>query len=229
MGYSMRVLVVDDEELILEFLERSLKLDKHIVDTARDGLNAFEKASRQSYDVIVLDVIMPHKNGIEVCRDLRHANVHTPILMLTSRDNESSRIEGLDSGADDYLTKPFSYNELTARLRALMRRPRPVQPAELNVGNLRLDPIKKIIYKNDEALALRPKEYALLEYLMRNPGKVISREEFLKNVWYTSAHNASNRLEVCMYHIRGKVNGNEEQPLLKTIRGYGYVLGGIQA
>lgn len=220
----MRILVVDDEELVVEFLKRSLRFDKHIVDVAYNGQTGFQKALQHSYDVIVLDVVMPHKDGLTTCRDLRKAGIHTPILMLTSRVAESERIAGLDSGADDYLAKPFSYDELMARLRALTRRPPAVIAPELRVGTLWLDPIKKVIYQGNEPLDLRPKEYALLEYLMRHPGKVISREEFLRDVWYISAHNASNRLEVCIHNIRTKVNAQTNGAILKTIRGYGYVL-----
>ncbi len=223
----MRVLIVDDEELVLEFLERSLKLDKYIVDKASNGLDAYEKALKNNYDVVVLDVIMPMRNGLDVCRDLRKAGVHTPIIILTSRDSRESRIEGLDAGADDYLIKPFSYHELEARLRALSRRPRPMQPDILRVGPLSLDPAKKLILLDDEVLNLRPKEYALLGYLMRNAGKVISREDLLMNVWMIPASNASNRLEVCMYHIRGKVNAKGQ--ILTTIRGYGYMVKAPQA
>ncbi len=222
----MRVLIADDEELVIEFLERSLRLDKHIVDTAKNGLEVLEKAKDNCYDVIVTDVIMPVKNGMEVCRELRLNNVHTPIIMLTSRDSEAARITGLNAGADDYLTKPFSYKELEARIRAVTRRPHPLQAEIIEAGTITLDGAKKLITLSGEPLELRPKEYALLEYLVRNEGKVVSKEELLKNVWRISATNASNRLEVCMYHLRNKVNDGAKKQVLKTIRGYGYVLEG---
>ncbi len=219
----MRILIADDEELIIEFLERSLRIDKHVVDVARNGLEVMQKTEANTYDVIITDVIMPVKNGLEVCKELRENGVHTPIIMLTSRDTEAARISGLDAGADDYLTKPFSYKELSARVRAVARRPQNVAPTQLTVGPLSLDPVRKVISLDDSRIELRPKEYALLEYLMRNASKVVSKEELLKNVWLITANNASNRLEVCMHHIRGKVNTDDRQ-VLKTIRGYGYVI-----
>lgn len=220
----MRVLIADDEELIIEYLERSLRLDKHIVDTAKNGLEIIEKTRDNAYDVIITDVIMPVKNGLDVCRELRQNNIHTPIIMLTSRDSEAARITGLNAGADDYLTKPFSYKELEARMRAVTRRPQPLRSDIIIVGSLSLDSSKKIITMHNEPLVLRPKEFALLEYLIRNAGKVVSKDELLKNVWRIPASNASNRLEVCMYHLRNKVNDGAKKQMLKTIRGYGYVL-----
>jgi DNA-binding response OmpR family regulator len=220
----MKILVVDDEEMIVEFLERSLRLDHNVVDIARNGTEAYEKASQQSYDVVILDIIMPGKNGLDVCHDLRELGVNTPVMLLSSKDGEVARIEGLDAGADDYMTKPFSYNELTARLRALMRRPLNLLPSIISLGDLSLDPVKKVISLEGKELELRPKEYSLLEYLMRNPGRVIPKDELLKNVWLISASNASNRLEVCMHHLREKININPDDTILSTIRGYGYVL-----
>lgn len=218
----MKILIADDEQLLVEFLERSLRLSKHVVDIARDGKETLEKARNNTYDAIILDIIMPKKNGIEVCKELREEKNHTPILILTSREGEQATIEGLDSGADDYISKPFKFKELEARLRAITRRPHQRKPDIISVGDLKLDNSKKLISLNEKPVTLRPKEYALLEYLIKNTGKVIPKEELLENVWLISATNASNRLEVCMYHIRGKIN--KKQKLLKTVRGYGYVI-----
>lgn len=218
----MQILAVDDEELMIEYLERSLKLDRHVVEIAKDGREAIKKAQAGDYDVILLDVLLPLKNGLEVCETLRAKGNHTPIIFLTSRDDETTKIKGLDQGGDDYLTKPFSYRELEARIRAVTRRPHALEPLTISVGPLTLKPSQKIIYLGDQPLELRPKEYMLLEYLMRNKDIVISKEDLLQRVWSISATNASNRLEVCMYHIRNKVN--KRQKLLKTVRGYGYSL-----
>lgn len=223
----MRILVADDEDLVIELLERSLKLDKHIVESAKDGPETIKKVLHNSYDVIILDIIMPGLNGIEVCKRLRKKGIHTPIIMLTSRVGEDAQVKGLDSGADDYLTKPYSYKELEARIRAVTRRPKTVRDPVIQAGPLSLDTNKKVILLEDDVLELRPKEYALLDYMMHNIGTVISKDELLKNVWRISANNASNRLEVCMYHIRRKVN--KKQPVLKTVRGYGYVIDGNKA
>lgn len=218
----MRVLIADDEDLLLELLERSLKLDKYVVDTAKDGKEALEKSMNNNYDVILADVIMPEMNGLQVCRELRRNNIHTPIIMLTSKSGEPACIAGLDAGADDYVTKPFRYHELEARIRAVARRPKKVEAEQIIVGPLALDQIKKVISLHGEPIVLRPKEFALLEYLIRNANQVISKEDLLQNVWRISATNASNRLEVCMYHIRTKVNADKQ--ILKTVRGYGYLL-----
>ncbi len=222
----MNILVADDDELILEFLERSLRQDKHIVNIARDGNEALQKATDRSYDILIIDIVMPHKDGITLCKELRKTGVETPLILLTSADDENSRVEGLDSGADDYLTKPFSYRELEARIRAVTRRPQTLNPATITAGGgmLSLDSARKVIHLNGTILELRPKEYALLEYLMRHADKVIPKEELLENLWHISATNASNRLEVCMHHIRSKINSKRQ--ILKTVRGYGYIIEG---
>lgn len=220
----MRVLVIDDEEVILEFLARSLSAERHTVDVARDGIEGAQRAMKQPQDVIILDVMMPHKSGLEVCRELRAANIHTPIILLTSLDGEAARIEGLDAGADDYLTKPFSYGELSARVRALARRPHRTLRPVIRVGRLQLDTAHYEIALNGRALTLRPKEYALIEYLMRHPDRVVTKEELLRSVWSVSSLNASNRLEVCIHHLRDKLNVEGEVEILHTVRGYGYML-----
>lgn len=221
----MRVLIVDDEELIIEFLKRSLKNDHHSVDIARDGLEAIQKASKKSFDVIVLDILMPHRNGIEVCRELRNTGITTPILILSSSDSESARIEGLDAGADDYLIKPFSYLELIARLRALHRRPIGTFTPKLKHGKIELDPVSHIVTLSGQNIDIRPKEYDLLQYLMLHEGTAVKRYELLTNVWGVSATNTSNRLDVCIRQLRKKIDDTEQKQnksVIKTVHSYGY-------
>jgi two-component system, OmpR family, response regulator len=225
----MRILVADDEQILVDFLARSLRLDKNVVDTASEGKDAYCKASKNTYDVVVAGLTMPGKAGLDVCSELRESGIHTPILVLSSSDSEYARIQSLDCGADDYLAKPFGYTEFVARLRALSRRPHQFRPRTVAAGDLALNQLTKTIVLRGSPLELRPREYALLEYLMLRPGKVISKEELLRNVWLISTQNASNRLEVCMHHIRSKLNSHTEKQILKTVRGYGYVISHAEA
>ncbi len=223
----MRVLVVEDEELILEFLKRSLKADKKDVDVATNGADGYKKAMLHSYDAIVLDVMMPIKNGLDVCRDLRREGNVTPIIFLSSRGSESARVQGLDAGADDYMAKPFSYKELNARLRAITRRPSTSLGAKLVVGDVVLDSARHIATRGKRNLVLRPKEFALLEYLMQNPGTVLTREQLLRKIWGVSQENSSNRLEVYVRHLRTKLTLADEDQMIYTVRGKGYkIMGG---
>lgn len=220
----MNILVADDDDLVIDFLVRALKRDKHSVDVARDGIEALRKASDCYFDVLLLDILMPLADGVSVCNELRAQGCDTPIIFLTSISDRQTHITSLNEGADDYITKPFHYDELEARIRAIARRPRKLQPAKLLAGNgiLELDLTKKTVTHNGQLLELRPKEYALLEYMIRNAGKVVPKDELLKHVWNIPASNASNRLEVCMHHIRTKINSRKH--VLKTVRGYGYII-----
>lgn len=222
----MRVLVVEDEELIVEFLKRSLKIEKHDVDVASDGLKGYKKALKAHYDVIILDVMLPMKNGLDICRELRRTGVATPILFLSARNSEAARIQGLDAGADDYLVKPFSYRELNARLRAITRRPSVVPQSELQIANLILNPVSRDVTRGGKLIHLRPKEYALLEYMMRHPNVALPRYELLRNVWGISNDMTSNRLEVYIRHLRNKVDSKYRTKLIHTVRGVGYKISG---
>ena len=219
----MRILLADSDEMVLEPFEKSLKLDKHIVDIAKDGMEAFEKAMHNAYDTILMDIVLPMKSGVDVCKDLRNKEVHTPIIIISSKGHEDSTIQGLDAGADDYVQHSVGYPELEARIRAINRRPRHMQPKILTAGPLNLDTAKRIIKLDGKVLELRPKEYAMLAYLIEHAGIVVPKDELLKNIWSVSANNASNRLEVCVCHIRSKFTG-KNQNLLKTVRGHGYVI-----
>lgn len=220
----MNILIADDDELLIEFLSRALERDKHTVDTASDGIEAIKKALQTTYDIILLDILMPLADGISVCNELRTKNCHTPIIFISSVQDKDTRITGLNDGGDDYITKPFHYDELEARMRAVTRRPQKIRSEKITASNglLELDSTKKLIQFDNKQLNLRPKEYAVLEYLIRNSGKVVPKDELLQNIWHISITNASNRLEVCAHHIRAKIN--TKKSVLKTVRGYGYTI-----
>lgn len=220
----MNILVADDDELFIDFLTRALQRDKHTIDVATDGIEAIKKARSASFDIILLDILMPLADGINVCTELRSNGCHTPIIFLSSVQDKDTRISGLNEGGDDYISKPFHYDELEARMRAITRRPQHIRSEKITAckGLLELDSTKKCIYFENHELDLRPKEYAVLEYLIRHAGKVVAKDELLQNIWHISATNASNRLEVCAHHIRTKIN--TRKIVLKTIRGYGYTV-----
>ncbi|MDX1765360.1 MAG: response regulator transcription factor [Candidatus Saccharimonadales bacterium] len=220
----MRILVVEDDELTLEFLKKSLTKDQHMVDPAVDGAVGFDKALSRKHDLVILDVVLPSKDGISVCADLRELGYKTPILILSSQDTHKARVRGLDAGADDYVVKPFSYDELSARIRALVRRPNKLLPAKLKAANIELDPATHQVKRGDKVIDLRPKEYLLLEYLMRNANRALSREELLQRVWGIGIGNTSNRLDVYIRHLRTKIDEGREHKLIRTVRGKGYML-----
>ncbi len=218
----MRVLLVEDDKELSSLVEKLLTDENYVVDTAFDGEVGEEKALANEYDAIILDLTLPKKDGLEVCKSLRAEGAKTPILMLTGRATISEKVTGLDSGADDYLVKPFGAKELYARLRAVMRRPAKVLPKELVVGPLELDPSTHEVKRDGQLIDLMPKEYSLLEFLMRNPGQVCTREELLNHVWGVYSNNSSNRLEVYIRYLRNKVDLDFDEDLIKTVRGTGY-------
>ncbi len=220
----MRVLVVEDDARLARVLEKGLREATYAVDVVGTGKAALYEAAVVPYDAIVLDVNIPEPNGFEVARRLRAKGVTARILMLTARDAVGDRIEGLDAGADDYLTKPFAFDELLARLRALMRRTGEVLPSELRAGDLRLDTRGRRACVGEEEVPLTTKEYALLEYLVRNAGKVIGRAEISDHVWDEAYDPASNLIEVYVNRLRRKIDRGHEEPYLQTRRGAGYVL-----
>lgn len=220
----MRVLVVEDDARLANVLEKGLREAAYAVDVVGTGRSAIVEGSIVPYDVIVLDVNIPEPDGFEVARRLRAKGSTARILMLTARDAVDDRIRGLDAGADDYLTKPFSFDELLARLRALMRRTGDVLPSELGVGDLRLDTRGQRAWVAGEEVPLTTKEYALLEYLVRNTGKVIGRAEISDHVWDEGYDPASNLIEVYVNRLRGKIDRGHGEPYIQTRRGAGYVL-----
>jgi two-component system, OmpR family, response regulator len=220
----MRVLIVEDEVKMAGLLRRGLREEGLAVDVARTGDDALWMARATEYDAIVLDVMLPGTDGFEVCRILREADVWSPVLMLTARDAVGDRVAGLDAGADDYLTKPFSFAELLARLRALARRPPLERPAVLEVGDLRMDPSTRQVWRGDVEVQLSAKEFAVLETFMRRPGQVLSRYQLLEHCWDYGYENRSNVVDVYVRYLRDKVDRPFGRDSLETVRGIGYRL-----
>jgi two-component system OmpR family response regulator len=220
----MRILIVEDEPKLAALLRRGLSKEGMAVDIAAKGEDAVWMAEATAYDAVVLDVMLPGIDGFEVCRRLRDAEVWSPILMLTARDAVRDRVAGLDSGADDYLTKPFSYAELLARLRALARRGRPERPVALQVGALRLDPATRRVWRGESEVELSPKEFAVLETFMRRPGEVLSRFELLEHAWDYDYENRSNVVDAYVRFLRRKIDRPFGVESIETVRGAGYRL-----
>ena len=220
----MRALIVEDDLKLAALLRRGLVEEGHAADVAANGEDALWMSGATSYDVIVLDVMLPGIDGFEVCRRLRRNEVWSPVLMLTARDAVADRVEGLDAGADDYLTKPFSFAELHARLRALGRRGPVERPPVLEVGTLRLDPSTRQVWRGDDEVSLSTKEFALLETFMRRPGQVLSRFDLLEHAWDYSYENRSNVVDVYVRYLREKIDRPFGEGSLETVRGAGYRL-----
>jgi len=221
---ASRVLVVDDEPTIVEIVGRYLDRAGYEAAGAADGFEALEAAAAARPDLVVLDLMLPGIDGLEVCGRLRQAGVWSPILMLTARDGVRDRVAGLDRGADDYLTKPFSYAELLARLRAIVRRGRPERPTELEVGDLRLDPAGRRAWRGSSEVGLSAKEFALLETFMRRPGEVLSRFELIEHAWDYEYENRSNVVDSYVRFLRGKIDRPFGVESIETVRGVGYRL-----
>ncbi len=219
----IRVLVIEDEERIRQFLQRGLTFEGYRVDTAPDGQAGLNVARENAPDIVILDWMLPGMDGIEVCRRLRAASP-TPILMLTAKDSVADRVQGLDAGADDYLVKPFSFDELMARLRALMRRAVPVQPEILKFADLSLDTGTRQAFRGDRAIELTAKEYELLELFLHHPRQVLTRELIYDRVWGYDFGGESNIIEVYVRYLRQKTESGGEPRLIHTVRGVGYVL-----
>jgi DNA-binding response OmpR family regulator len=220
----MRILLVEDEERLARAIKRGLREAAYAVDVAGDGEEALYQASINDYDAVILDVMIPKRDGFEVCRELRAEGSRVPVLMLTARDAVEDRIEGLDTGADDYLTKPFEFGELLARLRALLRRGQELRPAIIKVADLEIDTRGQRARRDGRLIELTAKEYALLEYLARNAGKVVGRAEISEHVWDESFDPFSKLIEVYINRLRHKVDEPFGVPLIHTRRGAGYVL-----
>ena len=220
----MRALVVEDELKMAALIRRGLAEEGYAADVARTGEDAIWMAQATPYDAIVLDLMLPGRNGFEVCKTLRDNGVWSPILMLTARDGVEDRVAGLDSGADDYLSKPFSFAELLARLRALTRRGPTERPAVLEVGSLRLDPARRQTWRGDTSINLSAKEFSLLETFMRRPGEVLTRLDLLDHAWDFAYENKSNVVDVYVRYLRGKIDRPFGLESLETVRGVGYRL-----
>ena len=220
----MRILVVEDEPDAARLLAKGLRRHAYAVDVAVDGEGAIYQASINDYDVIVLDILLPGKDGFAVCRELRAEGLHTPILMLTARDGVQERIAGLDTGADDYLTKPFDFHELLARVRALLRRGQTLQPEIIRIADLEIETKSHQVRRAGKPIELTGKEYALLQYLARRQGEVVSRADIAEHVWDDNFDTFSNLIEVYIQRLRRKIDAGHQQKLIHTLRGEGYIL-----
>jgi DNA-binding response OmpR family regulator len=220
----VRVLLVEDEKPLAEMIRRGLTNEGFVVDVAHDGVSGQWLATENPYDVIVLDIMLPGRNGYDVLRNLRELKIWAPAMMLTAKDGEYDQTDAFDLGADDYLTKPFSFVVLVARLRALVRRGAPARPVSLQVGVLELDPNRRIVTRNGERISLTAREFALLQFLMRHPEVVLSKAEILDNVWDPHFDGSDNIIEVYVGYLRRKVDAAFGVTSLETVRGMGYRL-----
>lgn len=223
----MRVLVVEDEEALATVVRRGLERDGFVVDVAANGVDGLWAGTEHRYDVIVLDIMLPQLNGYAVVKALRERQVWTPVLMLTAKDGEYDQADAFDLGADDYLTKPFSFVVLVARLRALMRRGAPERPVTLVVGDLTLDPVTRRVARAGTAIELTPKEYALLTYLMNRPDEVVTKSDILDNVWDQAYDGDVNIVEVYVGYLRKKIDLPFARQSIETVRGVGYRLAAL--
>jgi DNA-binding response OmpR family regulator len=214
----MKILVIEDEHKIANSIKRGLEQENYIVDVAYDGEEGYDLAASEPYDLIVLDLMLPKMDGITLCKKLRSQDIHTPIIMLTAKGQLADKIEGLNSGADDYLVKPFAFVELVARVRALNRRPPKTQKTILEVGDLTLDPVTFEVKRGTKLIKLSKKEFILLEYLLRHSGKIISKDQIVSGVWSYESEILPNTVEVYIGYLRRKIG----EDLIKTVRGFGY-------
>jgi heavy metal response regulator len=220
----MRVLVVEDEKKVASFIKRGLEEESFTVDVAYDGEEGFDMAANNPYDVILMDLMLPKKDGLSVIRELREREITTPVLCLTAKDAVEDIVEGLETGSDDYLTKPFAFGELLARVKALLRRTSKDRGAEIFFADLRLDPVSHKVWRSDKEIDLTAKEYGLLEYFMRNPNEVLTRAMIAEHVWDYTFDSFTNIIDVYVNYLRKKVDRDYDTKLIHTVRGVGYVL-----
>ncbi len=220
----MRILVVEDEKKVASFIKKGLEEEGHAVDVAADGEEGLAMALARVHDLLILDIRLPKMDGLRVLQALRQDHVTAPVLLLTVRATIEDKVLGLDAGADDYLTKPFAFQELVARVRALLRRRAEAEPTVLQIGDLRLDPARRIVCRGGEKIDLTPREFALLDYFMRNPGRVLTRTMIAEHVWDYSFDTSTNVIDVYVNYLRKKIDTAREPKLLHTVRGVGYVL-----
>lgn len=223
----MRILVVEDEHRIASSIKKGLEQEHYAADVAYNGTDGYDLAASEDYDLIILDLMLPGLDGLEICRQLRKNNIHTPILILTAKSQIEDRVKGLDDGADDYLTKPFSFEELLARVRALSRRPRQSLDPVLTVVDLELDTRSFQVKRHDHAIQLSGKEFALLEYLLRHPHQILKKDQIIAHVWDYESDILPNTVEVYIGNLRKKIDlpFKNLPPLIHTVRGFGYKIG----
>lgn len=220
----MRILLVEDEKKIASFIERGLKEHHYTVDVAYDGEEGLYLAEINPYDLILLDIMLPKKDGVAICRELREQKINSPILMLTARDAVKDKVSGLNAGADDYLTKPFSFSELLARIRALLRRERQEKVDTIKIGDLELNMLNHQVTRGKKEISLTSKEYGLLEYLMLNANQIVTRTMISEHVWKESFNSFTNVIDVHIRYLRNKIEKNSGKKFIHTVRGTGYIL-----
>jgi DNA-binding response OmpR family regulator len=220
----MRILVIEDEKKVASFIKKGLEEELYGIDVAYNGKEGLELIYRNEYDLIISDIMMPYMNGIEFVKEIRKNGIETPVLLLTVKDSTKSKVEGLDSGADDYLTKPFSFDELTARVRALLRRKDYPKENILKAGGLQLDLVAHKVTLFNEDIILTPKEYSILEYLLRNKNKVVSRTKLIEHVYDYHFDSGTNVIDVYINKLRNKLTNKGGKPFIQTIRGMGYTI-----
>jgi heavy metal response regulator len=218
----MTILVVEDEVKITRFIKKGLEMEHYTVEVAYDGETALELAEINNYDLVILDIMLPKMDGVEVCKKLREKKIETPIIMLTARNTVEDRIRGLDAGADDYLVKPFAFGELVARIRALLRREKTVSATKLQVGDLMLDPATHEVFRGTKEIQLSGKEYRLLDYMMRRPGHVCTRTMIGEHIWGYNFTDDSNVIDVYISYLRRKIDSGFPSKLIHTVRDVGY-------
>lgn len=223
----MRILVVEDEHRIANSIKKGLEQERYAIDVSFTGTDGFDLASTEEYDLIILDLMLPGMDGKTICRELRKNKIHTPILMLTAKGQIQNKVEGLDTGADDYLTKPFSFEELLARIRALSRRPKHILDNILSVEDLCLNSKLYEVKRNNKLIQLSSKEFSLLEYLMRNSNKILTKDQIINHVWDYNADILPNTVEVYIRNLRSKIDVpfKNKESLIHTVRGFGYKIG----
>lgn len=222
----MRILIVEDEHKIANSIKQGLEQENFAVDVSYTGTEGYDMAMTEEYDLIILDLMLPGMDGMEICKNLRKGNIHTPVIMLTARGDIRDKVDGLTAGADDYLTKPFSFTELLARIRALLRRPKKMLPDKLKCDDLCIDTQTFSVKRDGKALSLSKKEFSLLEYLMRNQNKVITKDQIINHVWDYESDVLPNTVEVYIGYLRNKVDTpfKGKPKLINTVRGFGYTL-----
>jgi DNA-binding response OmpR family regulator len=220
----MTILIIEDEKKLTNILKKALKSERYSVDTAFDGEEGLNKAMKNNYSMILLDIMLPKKNGFLVCKELRERDIHTPIIMLTARSDAEDRVTGLDVGADDYLIKPFSINELLARIRAVLRRRKTTDSDITKIADLVMDKKRHEVMRAGKTIPLTPKEYKLLDTLLTFKGEAVNRRRLIDHAWGPDFEETNNELNVHIRYLRRKIDGNKNKPLIQTIRGVGFVL-----
>ncbi len=222
----MRILIVEDEKKVSSFIKKGLEEEYYAADIAGDGKQGLKLAENEEYDLIIMDIMLPFIDGITLTKELRKRKISTPILMLTVKDSTEAKVEGLDAGADDYLTKPFAFEELIARIRALLRRNEKIKATTLEVKGITLDLISHRVIKNGTEIILTPKEFAILEYMLRNKNKVVSRTKLVEHVYDYHFDTETNVIDVFINKLRAKIENGTDPPIIHTVRGVGYIIKG---